>query len=153
MDRRSFGKAVGTVLVGLVPIALPATTEGCDAGGDTGAGHVGNNDPIGKAVEDSKNWHVYLEVECDASNHPWVLSYRCGDEDVTRRNMTGTFAREIIQTGGAEISISARQKEQGTLRASITVNGVEVDYDITREFGGEAHCNFSPGFQKVRPKA
>lgn len=152
MDRRQFGRAVGTVLVGLVPIALPQTTSGCEGGGDTGAGTAGQNDPIGKAVEDSKNWNVYLEVECHPANHPWKLSYRCGDEEVRNRPMSGTFARELIQTGSREISIHATQKEQGSLRVSIHVNGVEVDYDMTTEFGGEAWCSYVPG-GKLVPKA
>src|SRR4051812_29482351 len=113
VDRRQF---VRGVVLGGVSVAAPMVMQanGCE---DTGAGQAQQN-PIQKAADDTRNYHVYLEVECDPSNHPWTLSYRCGSEDVTSRPMTGTFTREIIQTGTAEISIRAKQKEQGTLRAS-----------------------------------
>jgi hypothetical protein len=120
------------------------TASACKEG-DTGAGSANQENPVQKAADDARNYVVYLEVECDPSNHPWTLSYRCGGEEVLNRHMSGSFAREIMQTGSAEISIRAKQKEQGTLRPSISIGGTEVDYDITRDFNGEAWCSYKPG--------
>lgn len=148
MNRR---KVLNVVALTTIALSSGAWATACPEG-DTGAGQ-GAKEPIVKLPAADHNHDVYLEVQWEPGNRPVEISYTVnGDYHGYKVYHNSPFVLNRIQTGDAEIAIHGRQKEQGWMRSSITVDGVEHSPDLTTEYNGAVDSNYKPTHPE-RPKA
>jgi hypothetical protein len=123
------------------------TASACPEG-DTGAGS-GAKEPVVQLPQGDHNHDVYLEVQWEPGNRPVEVSYTVnGDFHGYKTYKNSPFVLSRIQTGDAEISLHARQKEQGWLRSSIEVDGVEHSPDVSTEYNGSVDSVYKPSHPK-----
>lgn len=138
MNRR---QVVALVMAAAASIGTTGASGGCDP--DTGAGTAtGPNNPLQKELP--HNHHVYIEVQWEPGSRPVEVSWTIAGQFHPYKTFSHSpFTMERLQ-GDEEIAVHARQTEQGYLRVSIEVDGVEMAHDATNEFHGSADANHKP---------